>query len=145
MTGPPTTEETRAIHSAYCQLAKIEHRYSMQTHFMIEAWMAEGYTIEDLRLVIAYIWRRIKAGKRERESFKLSVLIGSLPRWSEDLSMAKSEATIAQKDARRPIATPAKASVLRATGRETERPRRDPDAVAAIVAQCLEKMRRDSL
>lgn len=144
MKQPPTTEETASLHSEFNRLTRQAVRYDMSRHYCWEAWLASGYTVEDLRLVIAYIWRRIKAGKRERESFKLSVLIGDLSKFEDDLSIARSESTIAQKDARRPAVAPGKASVLRATGRETDSPKASPEAVAAIVAACLEKMRRDT-
>lgn len=120
-------------------------RYDMSRHFQWEAWAAAGYTVEDLHLVVAYIWRRIKAGKREMESFKLSVLIGDLSKFEDDLSIARSESAVAQKEARRPIASPSKAAVLRATGRETESPKADPERVDAIVAACLKRIRREIL
>lgn len=138
----PTTQETAALHEEFNRLTKQSVRYDMSRHFAWEAWLAEGYTADDLRLVIAYIWRRIKAGKRERESFKLSVLIGSQSRWEDDLSMARSEATVASKT---PRVNAGRAAVQRSTGREPERPKSDPEAVNAIVARCLEQMRRDIL
>lgn len=143
MVKPPTTEQTAALHAEFNRLTKQAVRYDMSRHFQWEAWCAAGYTVDDLRLVISYIWRRIKAGKRERESFKLANLIGDQGRFEDDLALARSESTIAQKEASRPATSPAKASVLRASGREPERPKSSPEAVAALVAQCLENMRRD--
>lgn len=144
----PTTSDTREIHDEYCKLTRLDSRYSMQTHFVWESWLAQGYTRDDLALVVGYIWRRIKAGKRERESFKLSVLIGNLSRWEEDLAIAKSERTIASKT----VAVDAgRASALRSSGRRVEVPSRAITTPAAIlgkhptVPELLQKLKESVL
>lgn len=127
---PPTTEETREIHELYCRLTKLESRYSMQKHFQWESWLAQGYTREDLALVIAYIWRRIKAHKREKESFKLCALIDDKARFEDDISMARSERMVASKTVPMP---PSRASTLRSTGRPADAPSRPIRTPADVI------------
>lgn len=142
---PPTTIKTREIFDLYCRLTGLQARYSMHTHFTIEAWMAHGNTAKDLEQVIAYIWRRIKAGKRERESFKLCNLIGDPARWDDDLSIARAEASgMARKGPQMPAG---RANVLRSSGRPQiapERPTRTPAQImgsSPSVPQLIQQLR----
>lgn len=107
---PPTTDQTKSLHAQYNSITGISLPYTMRCHYAWELWLAAGYTSKDLDMVVAYIKSRIKAGKRERESLKLSLLIGDTERFAEDLSMAKAWS-------RTPKVDPNKAAMLRATGR----------------------------
>jgi hypothetical protein len=112
----PTTSQTREVHELYVRLTKVPHRYTMSSHFAIESWLADGYTADDLTAVVGYIWRRIKAGKRERESFKFAVLFGDRGKWDDDLSMARSESLAASKTVAMPSG---RAAVMRSAGFQT--------------------------
>lgn len=132
---PPTTAQTAAMHNLWMALTKQTKPYSISDHFRWEVWFGQGWNQADLQLVISYIWKRVKAGKRERESFKLSNLL-DIDRFAEDLSMAKSEA-------RKPVVAPDKISVLRATGRAESQPQAQPERVQAIVARALQQIRKE--
>lgn len=132
MTAPFSTSQTRELHDEYCRLTKLTVRYDMARHFQWESWLSQGYTREDLALVIAYIWRRIKAHKREKESFKLCALIDDKARFEDDISMARSERMVASKTVTMP---PSRASALRSTGRPTDAPSRPIRTPAAILGQ----------
>lgn len=107
----------------------------MTAHFRWETWLGQGWTEADLKLVVDYIWKRVKAGKRERESFKLSNLLEP-DRFAEDLSMAKSEA-------RKPVVAPDKRRVMLATGRAENAPTGKPEAISDVVQRCLKQIRQE--
>lgn len=109
---PPTTEETRALHDSYLRLTGLDLRYSIFHHYHWERWLSEGFTKQELDLVVHYIKRRIRDGSRKLESFKFSNLIGNTERFAEDLSMARAEARDRQSKG-----DPNKRSVLASTGR----------------------------
>lgn len=138
----PTTAQTESIHALYCHLTKRDQRYTITSHFVWEAYLAH-YTESDLRLVCGYIWKRIKAGKRTPEAFRLMNLVGSMSNFDDDLASARSDATIAQKEATRPKVSPAKANVLRATGRSETPSARDPVQAAAVVRGLVDKWAKE--
>lgn len=132
---PPTTAQTQSLHTLWMSLAKQTQPYSWTCHFRWETWLGHGWTEADLKLVVDYIWKRVKAGKRERESFKLSNLLEP-DRFSEDLSMAKSEA-------RKPVVAPDKKRVMLASGRAENAPQAKPEAIAVVVQRCLQQIRKE--
>lgn len=133
------------LHSLYCTLTGFPLRLDMLREREWFEWEKAGGDAERLRLVVGYLIREIKAGKRNPGCLKFSNLIRNYEGFEEDYLLALAFDRITQKQAKRPVLGAGKAAVMRATGRETERPTAKPEAVAAIVAQCLEKMRRDTL
>lgn len=125
---PPTTNKTREIHELCCRLTRQDMRYSMSVHYRWEVWLGSGYTVEDLTIVIAYIWKLIRAGQRKKESFKLSLLIGDEERFAEDLSMARAEARKPRRDAGR-------AQALRASGRAEDVPQRPARSTGEVLGE----------
>lgn len=89
--NPPTTEDTRSLHAHYTRLTGLSIPYSMQLHFRYEYFIASGCTAEDLGVVIKYIQRRIREGKREKESLLPRNMLRDYSNFQEDLSMARAE------------------------------------------------------
>lgn len=54
-------------------------------------WMQAGFTLHDLELVIIWLKRRQREGKRDIGSMRFSTLIGNIDRFTEELSMAEAE------------------------------------------------------
>ncbi len=120
-----TTAQIKSMHEEYCRITGLDLPFSMKHHFQWEVWAAH-FTMADLALVVAYIRRRIKEKKRERESLKFSLLIGDYDRFAEDLSMARSESRI-------PPIAPHKAATLRSSGRLDVEPSRPSKTPAEII------------
>lgn len=76
-------------------------------------WAAEGFTDDDLRLVVAHVRKGIRDGRRNEGALKFVNLIGEPLRFGEDLAEAKALARVPKVDKGRE-------SVLRATGRSTQ-------------------------
>lgn len=139
--NPPTSAQTEAMQALFNRLTKQDMRYTISNHFVWEMFLSRSYTESDLKLVTDYIWRRIKAGKRGREAFRFSALIGNLDNFNEELALATSQLNIAQKEASRPKVAPAKAAVLRATFRPEDAPKASPEQVKVHVAKLLAEFR----
>lgn len=120
--NPPSTQDTQLIHKQYRALTGLDVPYSMQTHFMWEAWLAAGYTEPDLACVVRYIKRRIGEKRREKESLLLRNLIARQGNFAEDLSLCRAESR--QYEARTKDAS--KKSVMAATGRTMTEPEARP-------------------
>jgi hypothetical protein len=118
----------------------------MSCFFTWELWLSRGYTEADLRLVTDYIWRRIKAGKRQHEAFRFSNLIGRPDNFEEERSLASSEATIKAKErARGPATVSEKAEAARLGAIVPERTTGKPEPVSAHVAGLLAKWKEQNL
>lgn len=103
------------LHSVYGDLTGIKMPLRFEFIFMWERWVFEGFTEDDLRVCVAYIKRRIKEGKRQRESLMMRNLIANVSNFEEDNGMARAELRVFSN---RP--NQQKESVLKATGRKTE-------------------------
>lgn len=120
-----TIEDHTAIHAAYCQCSGRAVVMSMQDHGRWNLWKAHGWTEADLRLVVRFIQRRIKAGRRYDESLRLHNLLEP-GRFADDLLDSKAEQ-------RQPRPTPRQA-VLKAVGRQ------EPESDRCVSAgQALER------
>ena len=108
--NPPTTDQTKAFHTRWQQLTGIELAYDFSRHFAWEQWIGKGLTIADLETIVAYIKKRIRQGRREKESLMFRNMVNNVDNALEDLSIAKAET-------RNERLTDARSSVLRASGR----------------------------
>jgi len=127
-------EETiKELHGCYCRMSGLEVPLTMQRMFTWERWIHEKLTIDDLRLVIEVLRRKIKAGKKTLACLKFTNLIGNVEFFTEDLAEAR-------QLARLPKSEPDKESVLRATGRPTHHDK--PPRTAAQVLADQEAFRK---
>lgn len=105
-------EQTRPCYDAYVKATGLKLQFTLGMRYYFERLCFEGRTAEDVTLVVNYIKRRIKEGRRERESLLPRNLLADTQKFAEDLSIAKSEHRAIKS---RP--QPAKQAVLNATGR----------------------------
>lgn len=124
-----TTHQIQSCYQALVQSTGLDIKFTTSLNYYLERFCFEGYTAEDIRLVVGYIKRRIKAGRREKESLLPRNLLIRTDNFAEDLSMARAEL---REFSQRP--DPAKQSVLRATGRSAVKETTERSA-AAIMEQ----------
>lgn len=122
-TNPPTTEQTAAIHKQYCCLTGLQVPYTMTQHFMWESFLAAGFTEPDLAVVVRHLKKKIREGKRPKESLLPRNIIQRIDFFGEDLAIAKAEA--------KPRETP-RQEILRAVHR-TE-PLKEPVKAGDVMA-----------
>lgn len=99
--------DTLSIFDTYRQCSGMTPQFDMGIHYQIEVWLLR-FTEDDLKLVIAWLHRKIKAKERRITSLRYN-LIFDVSRFNGDLSEAKAES-------RKPITTN-RGRVLAATGR----------------------------
>lgn len=121
-----STQPTHALHAAYQHCTGLSIPFTMQLHYRLESWLAQGGTAADMELVVKYLNRRIKAGKRPMESLLPRNLFSDYSNFLEDLSMARADS--------KPKPDPAREPVLAATGRAS--PVQSAKPVADILAGC---------
>lgn len=118
-----TTENYASLHRAYQNATGRQVELTMPDHFRWHEFHSRGWTEADLRLVVAFIQRRIRDKRRYPESLRLHNLIDPA-RFADDLLDAKAEQ-------RQPRPTPRQA-VLRAVGRQEPEPDRCVSAGQAL-------------
>lgn len=125
----PNHDLVEALHAAYCEAAG--QRFAVALTFERKsAWRRfidhgsrcdrKGWGVAQLRAVVAYIKRRIKAGRREEESLSFSRLVGSreaLGRFEEQLLLTR-EAHRREKDTRGRRTAPAEVRAADGTRRQ---------------------------
>jgi len=126
------SDQIALLHLKWQELTKLNRPFNCADYWPWELWLSRGYTSADLELVVGYIWKRIKEGQRQKESFKLSNLLEP-SRFADDLAFAR--------PAQREVKPSPRDKILAATGRAE--PKKDPEQVKAIVARCLEEIRRE--
>lgn len=103
-------------------------------------WLAEGYTVDDLKLVVAHLKRSYR--EYAVKMCRFSSLIGDLERFSEWLAEARATARNT-----RPAPTP-RQQILAATGRTEEAPQATEKRVDKIAGEVLakgwEQLKRDA-
>ena len=120
-TRNPRTEMTTSIeelHRCFVNLSGMDVPLNSWRTFQWEAWLAAGFTVADLMLVLAYLKTKIKFKERRIESLKFSNLIGNRDRWEEDLALARAEQNIAAKS-KRPRPQWTRAASLTPAGADT--------------------------
>lgn len=124
-----TTEHIQSCYQALVQSTGLDLKFTTALNYQLERFCFEGFTAQDIRIVVGYIKKRIRAGRREKESLLPRNLIVRTDNFAEDLSMARSEL---REFAQRP--DPSKESVLKATGRSAVKETTERSA-AAIMEQ----------
>ena len=138
-----TIEDHRLIHSAYCKFTgNYDLVLTMSRHYQWNAWKAQGWTEDDLLLVIKNIKNKIRMGRKWDSALRFSKLIGDTESFGEELCEARALARVPKVDK-------AKESVLKATGRTNETSSDTVRTAAQVIkgAEELQKLLklRDSL
>jgi len=81
-------EEITAAHQLYCQLTGQSLRLGFDRERQWYEWLRAGFTLADLRRVIAYLQREIREGRRNVGALKLSNLLQP-DRFEEDLNIRR--------------------------------------------------------
>ena len=92
MTTPTPQNEIAAIHAAYCEATGFQIRLGYDRERAWADFLRDGFTTEDLLLVIAWIKREIKAERRREASLLFRNLVVHLDRFEEDCCCAKAHA-----------------------------------------------------
>lgn len=123
----PSFDELKIIHDHYCQLSGLPVPYTHYHEYSWGVWLHYGFTKDDLEPVIRYIKKRIRDGRRERESLMFRNLIAHPETFADDLAMAR--ATL-----RQPVIDQARQSVLTASGRSAEAVSQPVRSIAQVMA-----------
>lgn len=83
------TPNLKAIHALYCQLANAQLAFTTERIYWWSAYFARGFTEEDLKLVLRYLWHEIKGQRRNIGAIKFSNMIQDISRFEEDLGLAR--------------------------------------------------------
>lgn len=113
-----------SLHREYRLHTGMDLRLDFERERQWWEWVKRGGTVEDLRLVIQYLKKKVHKKERNPGCLKFSNLIAMPDLYEEDKAMAKAEA-------RKPKPTE-RDSVLRSTGRSTE-PASKPRSVEEIM------------
>lgn len=123
-----TNTEIQQIHRVYCQATGFNLALDIAREQDWLLWLKRGFTADDLRLMVSHLRREIQAGRRNEGCLKFRNLIVNVDFFEEDL------AELRARQRPRPAMDPAKASVLRATGRHDVEPTKDARSAADILA-----------
>jgi hypothetical protein len=81
-------EQITAAHQLYCQLTGQTLRLGFDRERQWYEWLRAGFTLEDLRRVVAYLQREIRQGRRNVGALKLSNLLQP-DRFEEDFNIRR--------------------------------------------------------
>src|SRR5512146_165645 len=81
-------QQIAGAHQLYCQLTGQSLRLGFDRERQWYEWLRAGFTLEDLRRVIAYLQREIREGRRNVGALKLSNLLQA-DRFEEDLNIRR--------------------------------------------------------
>ena len=81
-------QEITAAHQLYCQLTGQTLGLGFDRERQWYEWLRAGFTLQDLRRVIAYLQRQIREGRRNVGALKLSNLL-QIDRFEEDLNIRR--------------------------------------------------------
>src|SRR5438445_6282991 len=79
-------QQISAAHQLYCQLTGQNLSLGFDRQRQWYEWLRTGFTLEDLRRVVAYLQREIRHGRRNVGALKLSNLLQP-DRFEEDLNI----------------------------------------------------------
>jgi len=85
---PNLPQQIAAAHQLYCQLTGQTLRLGFDRERQWFEWLRAGFTPEDLRRVVAYLQREVRAGRRNVGALKLSNLLQP-DRFEEDLNIRR--------------------------------------------------------
>ena len=83
-----TLATLRAIHELYCQLTAQKLTLRFDRERLWYEFLRAGFNAEDLKTVVAYLQKEIRASRRNVGALKLSNLL-QLDRFEEDLNISK--------------------------------------------------------
>ena len=78
----------RATHELYCQLTGQQLSLRFDRERLWFEFLRAGFSAEDLKIVVAYLQKEIRASRRNVGALKLSNLL-QLDRFEEDLNISK--------------------------------------------------------
>jgi hypothetical protein len=78
----------RATHELYCQLTGQQLTLRFDRERLWFEFLRAGFSAEDLKIVVAYLQKEIRASRRNVGALKLSNLL-QLDRFEEDLNISK--------------------------------------------------------
>lgn len=81
-------QQITAAHQLYCQLTGQSLRLGFDRERQWYEWLRAGFTLEQLRRVIAYLQREIRQGRRNVGALKLSNLLQP-DRFEEDFNIGR--------------------------------------------------------
>jgi hypothetical protein len=81
-------QQIAGAHQLYCQLTGQSLRLGFDRERQWYEWLRAGFTLEDLRRVIAYLQREIRQGRRNVGALKLSNLLQP-DRFEEDFNIRR--------------------------------------------------------
>jgi len=134
-------QNINALHASFCTARDIELELN-QCHerFWHEALKA-GITCESLTAAIKAREKRILAGVRHPECLKIKNLVGD----SDKIAELLEEIAVINARKRIRLVDPARASILRATGRSDQVPEVPPQASREVIAKLAEELKRVAL
>lgn len=94
MNMPPMQAQISLLDNAYQKLSNCKFRTRGVITGREEAWVRwinAGFLLHDLEVVIVWLKRRIREGKRDVGALRFSTLIGETSRFEEELSLAQAE------------------------------------------------------
>jgi hypothetical protein len=117
MKSPITAHHIAQAHALYCHLTgqRVGLRFDRQ-----RAWyelLRAGYTGQELRQVVSYLQREIRAGRRNVGALKLSNLL-QLDRFEEDLNISRVRLRAPSPSTATPTPAPELSEEQRAAGRQ---------------------------
>ena len=114
-----TPERVEAIHKLFCAMTGRELPLDLggaRAHQWAQ-WFQEGFTEDDLRLVVPFLRQGIREGRRNEGALKFVNLIADPLKFGDDLAQAKTHQKIRE---RAPKVDQGKEQVLRQSGRAPE-------------------------
>src|SRR5512136_2642552 len=99
---PSLPEQITAAHQLYCQLTGQSLCLGFDRERQWYEWLRAGFTLADLRRVVAYLQREIREGRRNVGALKLSNLLQP-DRFEEDLHIRR---VLLEPQPRPPAQTP---------------------------------------
>lgn len=84
----PKESDIKPIHAEYCQLVG-DILLTFDRMYWWGQWLARGWTVAELRLVVAYLQKEIARGNRYPGSLRWSRLIQQTDNFDEELVLAR--------------------------------------------------------
>jgi hypothetical protein len=131
-----TLAALRATHQLYCQLTGQKLTLRFDRERLWYEFLRAGFSAEDLKTVVAYLQKEIRASRRNVGALKLSNLL-QLDRFEEDLNISKVRLRSAPPSASSGL-TPAKPQVL--TPDQSQNLRRQAKEAFARLRQQLDNI-----
>lgn len=119
------TPGLQALHTAYCQATGLALLFTFARLRAWELWSVNGWTAEDLRLVVRHLKTKIAADRKWPSALQFRNLIERTDLFEEELAEARAHA-------RRPV-TSERERVLQASGRPPRPPAPPAQSAGAVL------------